>query len=172
MCTLVTEHGSLMHAQSFLGFVGWLTLVFIAAATGASASARAGDFYAQLHQPSWAPPAWLFGPVWSALYLLMGIAAWLVWRKGGFAQARSALVLFFIQLTLNTSWSWLFFHWHFGLVSCVNIVLLWLMIVATIIAFWRKEPLSGLLLLPYLAWVTFAAVLNITLWILNPTLLS
>jgi translocator protein len=88
-----------------LGFTFWITLVFIAAAIGAFASAQAGVFYGQLNQPSWAPPAWLFGPVWSALYLLMGIAAFLVWRTAGFAQAKTALSLFFIQLALNALWS-------------------------------------------------------------------
>ena len=161
-----------MRTRSFFGLFIWLMVVFIAAAFGALASAQAGDFYAQLNQPSWAPPAWLFGPVWSMLYLMMGVAAWSVWDKSGFSQARTAFALFFIQLVLNASWSWLFFHWHFGLISCVDIVILWLMIIANIITFWQQKPLSGLLLLPYLAWVTFAAVLNITLWILNPNLLG
>lgn len=161
-----------MRTQSLLGLLVWVMVVFAAAAIGAFASAQAGDFYSQLNQPSWAPPAWLFGPVWSMLYLMMGTSAWLVWEKCGFAQARTALVLFFIQLALNASWSWLFFHWHLGLISCVDIAMLSLVLIANIITFWRQKPLSGLLLLPYLAWVTFAAALNITLWILNPTLLG
>ena len=97
-----------------LGLVGWLVVSFVAAAIGAVASIQAQSFYSQLVQPSWAPPAWLFGPVWTALYICMAIAAWLVWRSGGIRGNRGALSLFVVQLALNALWTWLFFAWHRG----------------------------------------------------------
>jgi tryptophan-rich sensory protein len=102
----------------------------------------------------------------------MAIAAWLVWRIDGFLAARSALTLFLVQLGVNALWSWLFFAWHLGAISFVDIVLLWSLIVATLIAFWRISPLAGVLLIPYLLWVSFAAVLNYTIWQLNPAILG
>jgi tryptophan-rich sensory protein len=158
--------------EQILGLVGWLIVVFVAAAIGALASAQAGPFYAQLARPDWAPPASLFGPVWSVLYALMGIAAWLVWRERGFHQARRALGLFLVQLALNALWSWLFFGWHLGAWAFADIVVLWVLIVATVIAFWRIRPLAGILLVPYLAWVSFAAFLNHAVWRLNPLMLG
>jgi benzodiazapine receptor len=153
------------------GLVLWLLLAFAAAALGGLASVQARTFYAQLTQPAWAPPGWLFGPVWSVLYALMGVAAWLIWRRRGWRPARAALGLFVLQLALNALWSWLFFAWHRGALAFVDIVLLWLLIVATLLAFWRQRPLAGALLLPYLVWVSFAAVLCYVTWQLNPQLL-
>lgn len=153
--------------RNVFGLIGWLAICFVVAATGAMASIHAADFYAQLVQPAWAPPAWIFGPVWSVLYALMAIAAWLVWRIGGFRAARIALLLFLFQLLANALWSWLFFAWHLGAIAFVDIALLWLLIVASVIAFWRIRPLAGALLLPYLIWVSFAAVLNCAMWQLN-----
>jgi benzodiazapine receptor len=158
--------------QQVRGLIGWLLLSFVVAAIGGWASAHAATFYGHLTQPAWAPPAWLFGPVWSLLYALMGIAAWLVWRVGGFAAARRALTLFLIQLAVNALWSWLFFAWHLGALAFVDIVLLWLLIVATVVAFWRIRPLAGALLLPYLAWVSFASALNFAVWHFNPSVLG
>lgn len=154
-----------------LGLLGWLLLVAIAAAVGAIASASAPDFYGQLQRPGWSPPAWLFGPVWTTLYALMGIAAWLVWRTGR-ADIRGALWLFVAQLALNALWSWLFFAWHRGGLAFLDILLLWILVVATVVAFWRIRPLAGVLLLPYLAWISFAGALNLTVWRLNPQLLG
>jgi benzodiazapine receptor len=154
-----------------LGLLGWLLLVAVAAAAGAIASASAPDFYGQLQRPGWSPPAWLFGPVWTTLYALMGIAAWLVWRTGC-ADIRGALWLFVAQLALNALWSWLFFAWHRGGLAFLDIVLLWVLVVATVVAFWRIRPLAGVLLLPYLAWISFAGALNLTVWRLNPQLLG
>lgn len=155
-----------------LGLVGWLLLGFVAAAIGAVASVQAASFYQQLAQPSWAPPSSVFGPVWSALYALMGLAAWLVWREGGWRRQRGVLALFVIQLALNALWSWLFFAWHRGGLAFADIVLLWLLIVATLIGFWRARPLAGALLLPYLCWVSFASALNFAVWRLNPQILG
>lgn len=154
------------------GLLGWLVLSFVAAAIGSAASVQAGAFYRQLAQPSWAPPGAVFGPVWAVLYTLMGIAAWLVWRTDGFRAARGALLLFVIQLAMNALWSWLFFAWHRGALAFADIVLLWLLIAATVVSFWRVRPLAGALLLPYLCWVSFAAVLNFAVWHLNPGMLG
>ncbi len=161
-----------MQYRNLLGLGGWLALVAFAAALGGLASAQAGTFYVQLDRPAWAPPAWLFAPAWSVLYLLMGVAAWLVWKSHGFRGAPLALGLFLVQLALNALWTWLFFAWHQGAWAVVEIVVLWASILATLIAFWRLRPLAGILLLPYLAWVTFAALLAYALWVRNPALLG
>lgn len=158
--------------MQLLGLIGWLVACFVASGIGALASARASIFYSQLSQPSWAPPAWLFAPVWSVLYILMAVAAWLVWRKHGFRSARAALWLFIIQLAANALWTWLFFGLHSGASSLAEIVILWLLIAGTIFAFWRLHRLAALLLLPYLAWVSFATVLTLSLWRMNPALLG
>lgn len=147
-------------------------LTFVAAAVGAWASATAPSFYAELSQPEWAPPAWLFAPVWTTLYALMAIAAWIVWRTHGFAAARGALVLFVVQLAFNALWSWLFFTWRRGALAFVEVLILWLLVAATLIAFWRLSKLAGALLVPYLAWVGFAAVLTFAIWQRNPSLLG
>ena len=158
--------------KQILGLVGWLVVSFIAAGIGAAASVQAGPFYAELVRPEWAPPGWVFGPVWTALYVLMGVAAWLVWRVGGFRAAKLALTLFLVQLALNALWSWLFFGWHLGAWAFADVLLLWAMIAATLIAFWRIRPLAGALLVPYLLWVSFASVLNYSVWQLNPQTLG
>lgn len=153
------------------GFLAWALVCFITAALGSIASIEAKEFYAQLVQPSWAPAAYLFGPVWTVLYILMAISAWLVWRVNGLDSAKTALTLFVVQLVLNALWSWLFFAWHLGALAFIDICLLWALIVATIIAFKRISPVAAALLIPYLAWVSFALVLNYSVWQLNPQLL-
>ena len=158
--------------KEIIGLLGWLLLSFAAAAIGSIASIQAAAFYRQLAQPSWAPPSSVFGPVWSLLYALMGIAAWLVWREGGWRRQRGVLGLFVLQLAVNALWSWLFFGWHRGALAFADIVLLWLLIVATVIGFWRVRPLAGALLLPYLGWVGFATALNYAVWHLNPSTLG
>ena len=111
--------------KQLLGLLGWLAVCFAAAAAGGFASASAGDFYRQLVRPEWAPPAWLFGPAWTVLYLLMAVAAWLVWRDGGFRRRGVALTLFLVQLAINALWTWLFFVWRLGALAFGEIVLLW-----------------------------------------------
>lgn len=155
-----------------LGLIAWLVLCFVVSVLGATASVQAKSFYGQLEQPEWAPPSWVFGPVWTVLYIMMAVAAWLVWRTGGFRANKFALGLFLVQLGLNALWSWLFFAWHFGALAFVDIVLLWMLIIATLVAFWRVRPLAGFLLVPYLLWVSFASALNYSVWRLNPELLS
>lgn len=158
--------------QQLLGLVGWFLLVFTAAASGALASLDAGDFYTQLRRPGWAPPPWLFAPVWTILYVMMAISAWLVWRSGKSTRIQAALVLFMAQLVLNALWTWLFFAWHEGALAFGEILLLWVLLAATIGSFWPLQRLAALLLLPYLAWVTFASVLCLSVWLLNPAMLS
>lgn len=157
-----------MSWKELKSLAGWLLLVSAAGAIGAAASRSAGEFYVQLTRPAWAPPAELFGPVWTFLYALMAVSAWLIRRSYGFGKARGALSLFLVQLALNALWSWLFFGWHLGAWAFADIVVLWVLIVATTIAFWRLRPLAGALLIPYLIWVSFAAALNFSVWRLNP----
>jgi tryptophan-rich sensory protein len=154
------------------GEIGWLLEVLATGAVGALATRSAGDFYAVLEKPSWAPPGWVFGPVWSALYLLMGVAAWLVWRRAGWAGAAVALSLFVAQLVCNAAWSWLFFAWRRGALAFADVVLLVVLIVATILAFARVHRIAAALLLPYLAWVLFATALTYSVWRANPGQLS
>jgi translocator protein len=158
--------------RQILGLAGWLAIVFVAAAIGAVASVDAGTFYMQLVLPEWAPPSWVFGPVWTVLYITIGVAAWLVWRTGMRGSVRWALMLFLVQLALNALWSWLFFGWHRGALAFADVLLLWIFIVATLVAFLRVQALAGWLLVPYLLWVSFAAVLNYAVWQLNPVMLG
>lgn len=158
--------------KQIFGLAAWLIVSFIAAAVGSAASIEEGSFYTKLLRPDWAPQPTIFGPVWTVLYVLMGIAAWLVWRVGGFRAARPALTLFLVQLALNALWSWLFFGWHNGALAFADILLLWALIVATLISFWRIRPLAGALLVPHLLWVSFASALNYAVWRLNPQVLG
>ena len=151
------------------GLLGWLVVAFVAAGLGAIASIDAASFYAQLNKPSWAPPAGVFGPVWSVLYALMGIAAWLVWRSPG--PAGPALGVFVAQLAANALWSWLFFGWHRGAWAAVEVLVLLALIVWAAAAFWRVNRLAAALLLPYLLWVSFASLLTWSVWQRNPGLL-
>lgn len=124
----------------------------------------------KLNKPSFTPPSWLFGPVWVALYLLMGISAYLVWEKGAKRkQVKTALSIFGVQLILNIIWSILFFGLRCPLCGFAEIILLWLAIAVTIIRFNKLSRASALLLIPYILWVTFAAILNFYVWRLNPT---
>jgi len=163
---------SLSKQKQALGLVGWLVVSFVASGVGAIASIQAKSFYSQLIQPEWAPPPGIFGPVWTTLYTLMGISAWLVWRSAGFRANRLALSLFLLQLAFNALWSWLFFAWHLGALALADVIVLWILIVATLASFWRVRPIAGVLLVPYLLWVSFASVLNFSLWQLNPQILG
>ncbi|WP_374580891.1 TspO/MBR family protein [Pseudoduganella sp.] len=167
MTALTTNPGR----PSYFALAVWLVVTFAFAAIGAAGSATAPAFYAQLVRPEWAPPAWLFGPVWTILYTLMGIAAWRAWREPGAGRLTAALV-YLSQLVLNSLWSWLFFAWHLGAKASLCIVVLWLAIAATMALFARRDRLAALLLVPYLAWVSFAGVLCYRIWQLNPGLLG
>ena len=154
------------------GLALWLVVCFLVAAVGAAASLQAGVFYAELTLPDWAPPASVFGPVWTVLYAMMAVSAWLIWQRRETGLARLALAVFVVQLVLNALWSWLFFGWRLGALSFADIVVLWVLIVVTLVLFYRIRPLAGLLLVPYLAWVSFASVLNFSIWQLNPSMLG
>jgi tryptophan-rich sensory protein len=122
-------------------------------------------WYATLTKPTWNPPAWVFGPVWTLLFAMMGLAAYLVWQKGiRKTQVRQAIVVFVAQLILNISWSYVFFTLHSPGGAFVEIIGLWFMILATIVAFARVSKPAAWLLLPYILWVSFAAVLNYSIW--------
>ena len=153
-----------------LGLAGWLFLVGIAAGLGALASIDAATFYRSLDLPSWAPPAEVFGPVWTALYVAMAVAAWLVWSARGWQGAWFALSIFCAQLVANALWSWLFFAWRAGAPSVADIAVLWVLVVITVIAFFRARTAAGVLMVPYLAWVTFAAFLDVAVWQRNPAM--
>lgn len=151
--------------KSALGFVGWLGITFSAALVGSRF--MPGVWYESLSKPSWNPPNAIFGPVWSVLYLLMAVAAWLVWRRSGFNGAGLALILFIIQLVLNALWSYLFFGKHRPDLAFLDIVALWFSIVIVLVLFWRAHRGAGGMMVPYLAWVSFAAYLNFLLWRMN-----
>jgi len=145
-----------------------MALCFGVAAAGSLATMpNIPNWYAGLTKPAWNPPNWIFGPVWSALYFSMAVAGWLVWRQDGLRRAAVPMLLFGIQLALNGAWSWLFFGLHDPAAAFVDIVLLWAAIGATMIVFWRRSIVAGLLFVPYLGWVSFAAVLNYAIWRLN-----
>lgn len=155
---------------TILALAGWLIATLLTGAIGAIASIDAAEFYATLLRPAWAPPASVFGPVWTTLYVLMGIAAWRVWQHRT-STGSTALKLFVVQLFANALWSWLFFAWHQGALAFADVIILWGLIVATLVSFWRISVLAGALLLPYLLWVSFAAALNFAVWRLNPGVL-
>ncbi len=157
--------------RSLAGLACWLGITYVAAAVGGAATTQAGDFYVGLTRPAWAPPGWLFGPVWMLLYTLMGVAAWLVWRRAGIRGARIALGLFLLQLAVNALWSWLFFAWRLGAASFAWILLLIALVLGTGRAFKRINSTAGNLLVPYLVWLVFAAALACAVWRLNPGLL-
>lgn len=156
--------------QSLPSLLAWIFGTSLAAVGGAVTARAAGEFYGMLDKPSWAPPGWLFGPAWTLLYVIMGIAAWRVWRDAGFSGARVELSLYAVQLVLNAAWSWFFFVRRTGVGATVEVVCLWLSILLTLIAFWRRDTVAGILFIPYLTWVTFATALTVSVWRRNPTL--
>ena len=160
-----TSGTNLPRGRAVWGLIGWLAFAFAASLGGALVSVD--DWYAELAKPSWNPPSWLFGPVWSLLYVMMGVAAWRVWLHGGWPAQTRPLTAFVVQWGLNAIWTPLFFGWHQIGWALVDIVGLWLAIGLTIVLFFRVSRLAGLLLLPYWAWVTFATALNFTLWRMN-----
>lgn len=156
---------------SIIGLIISLVIVFVVAAAGGAASVQAGSVYIELLRPTWAPPSWLFGPVWTFLYILIAIAAWRVWKRDGWKGASGALSLYLGQLILNAAWTWLFFAWRLGTVALIEIIILWLAIIYTIVAFARHDRWASYLMVPYLLWVTFATALTYAMWRLNPAVL-
>jgi benzodiazapine receptor len=166
MSLTATHERSHFGPLTLLALVGWVLLSFAAAFPGVWFPPD--TWYAHLEKPSWNPPNWLFGPVWSALYLLMGISAWMVWRRDGFGRAGGALTLFLVQLGLNALWTPVFFGMRRPDLALFVIVTLLIMIAATRKAFRRHDRLAAWLLVPYLLWVGFATALNAALWRMNP----
>jgi translocator protein len=151
--------------RPWIGLIVFMVLCFFAAWLGSAATMPKIDgWYASLTKPSWNPPNWIFGPVWTVLYLAMSVAPWLVWRKTGWSGAKLPLSLFGLQLALNVAWSWMFFGMESPALAFVEILLLWIAIAATMVVFWLRAKVAGLLFVPYLAWVTFAAALNFVIW--------
>jgi translocator protein len=152
--------------MSVLSLAVWLVICFTIATIGGMA--RPGQWYRGINKPSWNPPDWVFAPVWTLLFIMMAVAAWLVWSRRGEADVRVAIGLFALQLALNALWSWLFFGFHLLGYAYFEVIALWLVILATAVFFWRISPLAGKLMLPYAAWVGFASFLNLVLWRMNP----
>ena len=148
-----------------IGFLGWLALSAATASVGVLV--RPGAWYRTIVKPEWTPPDALFGPVWTVLYVCMAIAAWRVWKKGGFGAAGGALTLYLVQLALNAAWSFLFFGLHRPGWAALEIVILLAAIVGTIRAFRSHDRLAAMLLVPYALWVGYATALTFAIWRLN-----
>jgi len=154
--------------KKVIGLIIWLAISFSAAWFGSQFTINnIENWYSGIIKPSWTPPDYLFGPVWSFLYATMAVAAWLVWEKNGFKRARIALLLFMVQLLLNALWSYIFFGAHLIGLALIDIFLLFIAILATLLAFKRHSRVAAVLLIPYLAWVGFASILNYSIWRLN-----
>ncbi len=152
----------------WIGLFVFIIVCLGAAGAGAIATTPQIDgWYKTLDKPSWNPPNYIFGPVWTTLYVMMAIAAWLVWKQAGLKAARMPLTLFAVQLVLNVAWSWIFFGMHQPGWALVDIALLWLAILATTLLFFNRSKTAGALMVPYLAWVSFASLLNFAIWKLN-----
>lgn len=154
--------------KRWIGLVVFIVVCLGAGGLGAIATTpEIEGWYATLDKPRWNPPDFVFGPVWTTLYVMMAFAAWTVWKPEGFKAATVPLTLFAVQLALNIAWSWIFFGMHQPGWAFAEIVILWLAILATAMAFSRTSKIACWLMLPYLAWVSFASVLNFTIWRLN-----
>ena len=154
-----------MGIGSIIGLGCFIAASFLAALTGAWF--RPGEWYEHLRKPSWRPPNRVFAPVWTILYVMIAVAGWLVWREAGLAGAGLPLAIYALQLVFNAAWTPLFFGLHRPDLGFIDIVLVWVSIVATIVLFYPVHMGAALLLVPYLAWVTFAAALNFAIWRLN-----
>jgi translocator protein len=146
-----------------------LALSFAAAGLGGlfTSTGIASGWYETLRRPDWAPPGWVFGPVWTLLYVAMAVAAWLVWWRTAWSDARYALGLYAAQLLLNAFWSFFFFYLRNPLAGLAELLVLWVFVLITTISFWRRVTVAGWLFVPYLSWCTFAAMLNAAIWWLN-----
>jgi len=159
-----------MKPRAFIKPIACFGLTFFAAAAGSlsTAGGAVSQWYAHLNKPFFSPPDWLFGPVWTALYALMAVSAWLVWKKGlDKSPVKIALALYLVQLVLNALWSPIFFGLQMPLLALVEILLLWLAIAAATVAFAKVSMTAALLLIPYVLWTAFAVVLNASIWLLN-----
>lgn len=156
---------------TILSLAAWIVGTSLAAIGGAVTAQAAAEFYAQLKKPRWAPPAWLFGPAWTVLYIVMAVAAWRIWREYGFEGARGELTLYGTQLVFNAAWSWFFFVKRSGLWSTIEVCCLLSLVIVTMSAFGQRDSIAGWLFVPYAIWVTFATCLTVSVWRRNPDLL-
>lgn len=163
----MVESSSSARPKPVLALAISVVAVVLVSVVGGLASASSAEQYRQLDQPAFAPPSWVLGPVWTALYALMAISAWLVWRSGPWPQTRPALLLYAVQLVLNAAWTPLFFGLGWRGIAFFELSLLLLVLMVTVVAFWRRNAVAGILLLPYLAWSAFALCLNFAVWQLN-----
>lgn len=147
------------------GLIGWIIISSMAGIFGAQF--KPGQWYQLLQKPAWTPPDWIFPVVWPVLYILMGIAAWVVWKTKSTSLTQETFIWFYVQLVLNALWSWLFFGMHMIGLALFEIILLWIAVAITLILFWKKNPSAGLLLIPYLLWISFALALTASIWQLN-----
>lgn len=152
-------------SKKIWGLIGWIVLCSLAGIFGAQF--EPGSWYEALQKPAWTPPNWVFPVVWPILYILMGISAWLIWKLKTTKLTDSVFTWFYMQLALNALWSWLFFGMHYIGTALAEILLLWTAIIFTILLFWNKRRLAGALLVPYLAWVSYASALTFAIWKLN-----
>jgi translocator protein len=151
--------------KKWLVLVGLVGLCLGAGMVAGFATAQSiSEWYPALNKPWWTPPNWMFAPVWTVLYIMMAVAAWLVWQKG---QVQTAMVLFYGQLVLNISWSFVFFGAQSPLLGLINVIFMWLAIAATIFAFARHSRPAAYLMVPYIGWVTVAAALNAAILMMN-----
>jgi tryptophan-rich sensory protein len=151
--------------RDVLGLTAFVMMCFGVSALGGRAAAGAlAEWYPMLRKPPWTPPGWVFGPVWTLLYPLVAVAGWLAWREG---RARLGPLVYLLQLALNAAWPWFFFGQRRIDLALACVAALWIAILATIVAFWRVSRTAAILMLPYLAWVGFAAALNHAIWRLN-----
>lgn len=163
----MTLHEAPSRRRSLIAAAGFIFVCLGISALGGLATASSVDtWYQTLSKPAFNPPDWVFAPVWTALYLMIAIAGWRLWRVNGFND-RLAFAAYGLQLALNLLWSILFFGLQWTGAALIELVVLWLAIAATIVLFWRHDRIAGVLLVPYLGWVGFAGVLNAALWRLN-----
>ena len=157
-----------MRPARYLALLGFLAAAFIAGGIGSAATfENVRSWYPSLQKPSWTPPNWLFGPVWTCLYVAMSVAAWRVWQRSEGSAARTELTLYAAQITLNLFWSIVFFGLRNPALGLIDIVLLWSLLLTMQIRFFRADRIAALLWLPYLLWVSFATALNASIWWLN-----
>ncbi len=151
--------------RKWFGLLAWLILVFAASLT--SVFVATDGWYAELNKPAWNPPSWIFGPVWTLLYVMMAVAAWRIWLRGGWSRQRIPLTLFLVQWALNALWTPLFFGLHLLGWAFAEILVLLVFILLTIRSFWTVDRIAAALLVPYAVWVAFASVLNFVIWRMN-----
>jgi len=157
-----------MQRKTLVPYAVFVVVSFLAGSVGSFFTiGNIMGWYHQLSQPSWTPPDWLFGPVWTTLYVLMGVAAGKVWNSGKKGK-NWVIALFLVHLLVNAAWSVIFFGAHETVIALMVIKLLWVLIVAMMIVFWRYSRAATYLLIPYLLWVTYAATLNLGIVLLNP----